>query len=192
MPLDVPARAKRHSGATSPGGRLRKVCLCNREDPVHVSPAPPFPAPESAISLPPLDCLRFFEAAGRRGRRRSAPGQGAGPGSQRLTMLSAKAISPGAPGGGGSRPGGDGPELPKRFRLDGGERLNAALTVEAMTAAAGSRGRTSPDDPVARYADGTRFEAPSGEQRSRLAQRCAADLESLESAGYGAASRSGS
>ena len=32
---------------------------------VYLSPTPPFPAPESVIPLPPLDCLRFFEAAAR-------------------------------------------------------------------------------------------------------------------------------
>ena len=43
-----------------------------------------------------------------------------------------------------------GPELLKRFRFDGDERPNAAPTAEAMAAAAGSEGRTSPDDLVAR------------------------------------------
>ena len=81
-----------------------------------------------------------------------------------------------------------GPELAKRFRLDGDERPNAAPTVEAMAAAAGSGGRASPDELVARYAGGARFDPLSEEERSRLAQRHAADLESLESAGYGTAS----
>ena len=47
-----------------PGGLLRKLYLCNYEVSVYLSPTPPFPAPESVISLPPLDCLRFL-----RGRR---------------------------------------------------------------------------------------------------------------------------
>ena len=38
--------------------QLRSICLSG-------PPTPPFPAPESVISLPPLDCLRFFEAAAR-------------------------------------------------------------------------------------------------------------------------------
>ena len=57
-----------------------------------------------------------------------------------------------------------------------------------MAAAAGSRGRMSPDDPVARYADGARFDPLTGTERSRLAQRYVTGLEALESAGYGTAS----
>ena len=37
----------------------------NNEIYVYPLPTPPFPAPDSLISLPPLDCLRFFEAAAR-------------------------------------------------------------------------------------------------------------------------------
>ena len=44
---------------------MRKIYLCNYEVSVYLPPTPPFPAPESVISLPPLDCLRFFEAAAR-------------------------------------------------------------------------------------------------------------------------------
>ena len=44
---------------------MRKVYLCNYEVSVYLDSTPPFPAPESVISLPPLDCLRFFEAAAR-------------------------------------------------------------------------------------------------------------------------------
>ena len=33
--------------------------------PLYVIWTPPFPVPEFVISLPPLDCLRFFEAAAR-------------------------------------------------------------------------------------------------------------------------------
>ena len=32
---------------------------------VYLCPTPPFPAPVSVKPLPPLDCLRFFEAAAR-------------------------------------------------------------------------------------------------------------------------------
>ena len=81
-----------------------------------------------------------------------------------------------------------GPELPKKFRFDGDERLNAAPTVEAIAAAAGSGGRTSPDDLVARYAHGARFDPLTEEERSRLARRYVTDLESLDRAGYGTAS----
>ena len=81
-----------------------------------------------------------------------------------------------------------GPELPERFRFDGDERPNSAPTVEAMAAAAGSGGRTSPDDLVARYAHGARFDPLTEEERSRLAWRYVTDLESLRSAGYGTAS----
>ena len=81
-----------------------------------------------------------------------------------------------------------GPEVLERFRLDGDQRPNAAPTVEAIAAAAGPRGRTSPDDLVARHADGARFDPLTEEERARLAERYATDLESLESAGYGTAS----
>ena len=47
------------------GSILRKMYLCNYKVSVYLPPTPPFPAPESVISLPPLDCLRFFEAAAR-------------------------------------------------------------------------------------------------------------------------------
>ena len=46
-------------------GLLRKVYLCKYKVSVYLPPTPPFPAPESVTSLPPLDCLRFFEAAAR-------------------------------------------------------------------------------------------------------------------------------
>ena len=39
--------------------------MCKYEDCIYLSPTRPFPAPESVISLPPLDCLPFFEAAAR-------------------------------------------------------------------------------------------------------------------------------
>ena len=32
---------------------------------VYLSPTPRFPAPRIVIPLPPLDCLRFFEASAR-------------------------------------------------------------------------------------------------------------------------------
>ena len=48
-----------------PAGRLKKVYLCNREECIYLSPERPCPAPEPVNSLPPLDCLRFFEAAAR-------------------------------------------------------------------------------------------------------------------------------
>ena len=44
---------------------MRKVYLCNYEVSVYLCPTPPFPAPVSVKPLPPLDCLRFFEAAAR-------------------------------------------------------------------------------------------------------------------------------
>ena len=69
-----------------------------------------------------------------------------------------------------------GPELAKRFRLDGDERPNAAPTVEAMAAAAGSGGGMSPDDLVARYADGARFDPLTEDERSRLARRYSEDV----------------
>ncbi len=72
-----------------------------------------------------------------------------------------------------------GPDLPKVFRLDGDERPNAAPTVEAMAAAAGSGGRASPDDLVARYADGARFDPLTAEERSRLALRYSEDVAAL-------------
>ena len=80
-----------------------------------------------------------------------------------------------------------GPELLKRLRFDGDERLNAAPTVEAMAAAAGSISRepASLDDLVARHAHGARFDPLTAEERSRLAERYVTDLESLERAGYG-------
>ena len=81
-----------------------------------------------------------------------------------------------------------GPELLKRFRFDGDERPNAAPTAEAMAAAAGSGGRTSPDDLVARYAHGARFDPLTEEERSRLARRYVTDLESLDRAGCATAS----
>ena len=39
--------------------------MCNYEEYIYLSLTRSFPAPESVISLPPLDCLRFFEAAAR-------------------------------------------------------------------------------------------------------------------------------
>ena len=39
--------------------------LCNNEVYVYLSPTPRFPASRFVIPLPPLDCLRFFEAAAR-------------------------------------------------------------------------------------------------------------------------------
>ena len=80
-----------------------------------------------------------------------------------------------------------GPELLKRLRFDGDERMNAAPTVEAMAAAAGSISR-EPDDLLARHAHGARFDPLTGEERSRLAERYVTDLESLDRAGYGTAS----
>ena len=44
---------------------MKKVYLCKYEEFIYLTPNSPFPAPESVISLPPLDCLRFFEAAAR-------------------------------------------------------------------------------------------------------------------------------
>ena len=61
----APARANRHFRVTSSGVRLRKVYLFDHEVYVYLSPTPPFPAPRFVIPLPPLDCLRFFEAAAR-------------------------------------------------------------------------------------------------------------------------------
>ena len=83
-----------------------------------------------------------------------------------------------------------GPELPEGFRFDGEQRLNAAPTVEAMAAAAGSSAgeRSSPDELIARYAHGAKFDPLTEEERSGLARRYATDLASLESPGYGAAS----
>ena len=72
-----------------------------------------------------------------------------------------------------------GPELLKRFRLDGDERPNAAPTVEAMAAAAGSGGRASPDELVARHADGARFDPLSEEERMTLARRYSEDVAAL-------------
>ena len=58
-------RVKRRSGVTSSGGLLRKLYLCNYEVCVYLVPTPRFPASRFVIPLPPLDCLRFFEAAAR-------------------------------------------------------------------------------------------------------------------------------
>ena len=44
---------------------MKKIHLCKYEDCIYLSPTRPFLAPESVMSLPPLDCLRFFEAAAR-------------------------------------------------------------------------------------------------------------------------------
>ena len=44
---------------------MKKIFLCNCEECIYLSPTRPVPAPEPVISLPPLDCLRFFEAAAR-------------------------------------------------------------------------------------------------------------------------------
>ena len=44
---------------------MKKVYLCNHEECIYLSPERPVPAPESVISLPPLNCLRYFEAAAR-------------------------------------------------------------------------------------------------------------------------------
>ena len=78
-----------------------------------------------------------------------------------------------------------GPELPEGFRFDGEQRLNAAPTVEAMAAAAGSSAgeRSSPDELIARYAHGAKFDPLTEEERSGLARRYATDLDSLERAG---------
>ena len=59
-----------HKGKTAlrcdlAGSILRKLYLCNYKVYVYLPSTLPFPAPESVISLPPLDCLRFFEAAAR-------------------------------------------------------------------------------------------------------------------------------
>ena len=59
------ARAHRHSGATYPGSLRRKLCSCTYAVFVYLSPAPRFPAPQIVSPLPPLDRLRFFEAASR-------------------------------------------------------------------------------------------------------------------------------
>ena len=72
-----------------------------------------------------------------------------------------------------------GPELLKRFRLDGDERPNAAPTVEAIAAAAGSGGRASPDELVARYAGGARFDPLSECERMTLARRYSEDVAAL-------------
>ena len=71
-----------------------------------------------------------------------------------------------------------GPELLKRFRLDGDERPTAAPTVEAIAAAAGSGGRASPDELVARHADGARFD-PLSECERIL--RCAHSMHTIAS-----------
>ena len=42
-----------------------KLYLCSHEICVYLFPAPRFPASRFVIPLPPLDCLRFFEAAAR-------------------------------------------------------------------------------------------------------------------------------
>ena len=39
--------------------------MCNYEVYIYLCPTPPFLAPVSVKPLPPLDCLRFFEAAAR-------------------------------------------------------------------------------------------------------------------------------
>ena len=44
---------------------MKKIHLCNQEECIYLSWTSPFPVPESVISLPPLDCLRYFEAAAR-------------------------------------------------------------------------------------------------------------------------------
>ena len=67
--LHIPLTHPRTDG-TAPrrhrdGRRFEKIYLCKYEECIYLNPNPPFPAPESVISLPPLDCLRFFEAAAR-------------------------------------------------------------------------------------------------------------------------------
>ena len=67
--LQIPLTHPRTDG-TAPrrhrdGRRFEKIYLCKYEECIYLNPNPPFPAPESVISLPPLDCLRFFEATAR-------------------------------------------------------------------------------------------------------------------------------
>ena len=64
-PRCTPARAKRHCVEALPGGLLRKVYLCKDKLYIYLAPIRRLLAPESVKSLPPLDCLRFFEAAAR-------------------------------------------------------------------------------------------------------------------------------
>ena len=57
--------AASHRARSVPAGVLNKINLCNWEEHICLSPERPVPAPEPVISLPPLDCLRFFESAAR-------------------------------------------------------------------------------------------------------------------------------
>ena len=61
----TPTRAGRHCVEALPGDLLRKKYLCKDELCIYLDPTRRLLAPESVISLPPLDCLRFFEAAAR-------------------------------------------------------------------------------------------------------------------------------
>ena len=67
--LHIPLTHPRTDG-TAPrrhrdGRRFEKNIFVKYEECIYLNPNPPFPAPESVISLPPLDCLRFFESAAR-------------------------------------------------------------------------------------------------------------------------------
>ena len=47
------------------GRSFEKGVFVQSRSTVYILPTPPFPAPRFVIPLPPLDCLRFFEAAAR-------------------------------------------------------------------------------------------------------------------------------
>ena len=64
-PRSTRASATRHCIGTVPGGWLKKVYLCKYEEFIYLTPNRRSLAPESVMPLPPLDCLRFFEAAAR-------------------------------------------------------------------------------------------------------------------------------
>ena len=72
-----------------------------------------------------------------------------------------------------------GPGLFAKFKLEGDKRPNVAPTEEAILAAGGLRGWLSGHDIVARYADGTRFDPLTKEERVCLAQRYAEDVARL-------------
>ena len=64
-PRSTRAGATRHGAGIVPGGGEKKLYLCKHGKYIYLNPNRRFPATESVMSLPPLDSLRFFEAAAR-------------------------------------------------------------------------------------------------------------------------------
>ena len=65
MPPDRRTQGGRRCGSAFSGEARKEVHLHKNEECIYLVRTPPFPAPEFVPSLPPLDCLRFFEAAAR-------------------------------------------------------------------------------------------------------------------------------